>query len=222
MKEHVLSGFNASRAAILKSTIGMVVEKKKCSNWVPYQLKPKDVKQRFFASERLLQRQNRIRFLHHIVTGNEKWVHYDSLKRRKSCEMPRHASTSTARPNIYSAKVMFCIWWEHLSVAYYEPLKLSETITRDWYWTQSMRLSRSLKEKRPQYQETHDKVILQHDTAWPHVTRPVKAYLETLKWEVLLQPLYSPDIPPFDYHLFRSMTHGLAYLLATDSTLNHK
>jgi len=43
-----------------------------------------------------------------------------------------------------------------------------------------------------------------------HVAAPVKIYLETLKWEVLPHPPYSPDIAPFDYHLFRSMTHGLS------------
>lgn len=56
----------------------------------------------------------------------------------------------------------------------------------------------------------HEKVILQHDNARPHVAKPVKTYLETLKWEVLPHPQYSPDIAPSDYYLFRSMAHGLA------------
>jgi len=43
-----------------------------------------------------------------------------------------------------------------------------------------------------------------------HIAAPVKTYLETLKWEVLPHPSYSPDIAPSDYHLFRSMTHGLS------------
>ncbi|KAG5327264.1 MOS1T transposase, partial [Pseudoatta argentina] len=43
-----------------------------------------------------------------------------------------------------------------------------------------------------------------------HVAKPVKTYLETLKWEVLPHPPYSPDIAPSDFHLFRSMAHGLA------------
>ncbi|KAG5308900.1 MOS1T transposase, partial [Pseudoatta argentina] len=83
-------------------------------------------------------------------------------------------------------------------------------ITGDRYRLQLMRLSRALKEKRPLYAQRHDKVILLHDNARPHVAKPVKTYLETLKWEVLPHPLYSPDIAPSDFHLFRSMAHGLA------------
>ncbi|KAG5324314.1 MOS1T transposase, partial [Pseudoatta argentina] len=84
------------------------------------------------------------------------------------------------------------------------------TITGDRYRLQLMRLSRALKEKRPLYAQRHDKVILLHDNARPHVAKPVKTYLETLKWEVLPHPPYSPDIAPSDFHLFRSMAHGLA------------
>ncbi|KAG5314411.1 MOS1T transposase, partial [Pseudoatta argentina] len=73
------------------------------------------------------------------------------------------------------------------------------------YGDQLMRLSRAFKEKRPLYAQRHDKVILLHDNARPHVAKPVKTYLETLKWEVLPHPPYSPDIAPSDFPLFRSM-----------------
>ena len=104
--------------------------------------------------------------------------------------MPGRAFTSTVRPNIHGAKVMLCIWWDQLGVVSYELFKTGETITGDWYRTQLMRLSRELKEKRLQYQERHQKVILQHDNDRPHVARPVKTYLETLKWEILPHPPY--------------------------------
>ncbi|EGI59573.1 Mariner Mos1 transposase, partial [Acromyrmex echinatior] len=48
------------------------------------------------------------------------------------------------------------------------------------------------------------------DNARPHVAAPVKTYMETLNWEVLPYLPYSPDIVPSDYHLFRSMAHGLS------------
>ena len=91
---------------------------------------------------------------------------------------------NASRTVILTSKVMLCIWWDQLGVMYYELLKPTETITGDRYRTQLMRLSR-LKDKRPQYNERHDKVILQHDNARPHVAKVVKTYLETLKWEVL-------------------------------------
>ena len=187
--------------------MGMI---QKEGTWVPYELKPRDVERRLCVCEQLVQRYKRKGFLHHIVTGDEKWIHYDNPKRKKSWGYPGHASTSTAKPNIHGSKIMLCIWWDQLGVVYYEVLKPSETITGARYRTQLMRLSRALKDKRPQYSERHDKVILQHDNARPHVAKEVKTYLETLKWEVLPHPPYSPDIAPSDYHLFRSMAHGLA------------
>jgi len=48
------------------------------------QLKSKDVERRLFTCEHLLQWQKRKGFLHHIVTGDEKWIHYDNPKRRIS------------------------------------------------------------------------------------------------------------------------------------------
>ena len=77
-----------------------------------------------------------------------------------------------------------CSWWDQLGVVYYELLKPNETITGALYRTQLMRLSRALKEKRAHYYSRHDKVILLHDNARPHVAASVKTYLETLNWEV--------------------------------------
>ncbi|GJQ77106.1 hypothetical protein Trydic_g23675 [Trypoxylus dichotomus] len=73
-----------------------------------------------------------------------------------------------------------------------------------------MRLSQVLREKRPQYEQRHENVILQRDTARLHVAKPVRTYLETLRWKVLPQLLYSLEIAPSDYHSFRSMAHSLA------------
>lgn len=182
----------------------------KQGTWVPYELKERDVERRFSICTLLLERQERKGFLHRIVTGDEKWIHYDNPKQKKSWVLPGEPSTSTAKQNIHGKKVMLCIWWDQLGVVYYELLKQNETITGECYRMQLIRLSRALKEKRPQYAKRHDKIILQHDNARPHVAFVVKTYLKTLRWEVLAHPPYSPDIAPSDYHLFRSMTHGLA------------
>jgi len=54
------------------------------------------------------------------------------------------------------------------------------------YRLQLIRLSRALREKRPEYEQRHDKIILLYDNARSHVTKVVKKYLEyLLKWDVL-------------------------------------
>ena len=63
---------------------------------------------------------------------------------------------------------------EDADVIYYELLKPNETVTEKRYRMQLMRLSRALREKQPQYEQMHEKVILQHDNARPHVAKPVE------------------------------------------------
>jgi len=46
----------------------------KQGNWVPYELKLRDVERQFCISEMLLERYKRKSFLHRIVTGDEKSI----------------------------------------------------------------------------------------------------------------------------------------------------
>jgi len=61
--------------------LGMI---QKQEHWVPYELKPRNVERRLFRREELLQRQKRKGFLHRIVTGDEKWMHYDNPTHKRS------------------------------------------------------------------------------------------------------------------------------------------
>jgi len=182
----------------------------KQGNWVPYELKSRNVERRFFTCEQLIQRQQRKGFLHRIVTGNEKWIFYDNPKKKKYYTKPSQSlpstSISTLWPNIHGSK-------NHALYLIEYPPKGSCLVwaAETWrfhyrYWLLLIHLSRALREKRPKYKQRHerDKVILLHDNARPHVVKVVKKYLETLKWDVLPHP-YSPDIAPSDYWLFRRM-----------------
>lgn len=208
-QEELAAVLGVTRQAISSrlKALGMIQKEGK---WIPHELKPRDIERRLVMCELLVQRHNRKGFLHRIVTGDEKWILFSNPKRKKSWGSPGHTPTSSARPNIHSSKVMLSIWWDQLGVIYYELLKPGETITAERYRKQLMSLSQALREKRSEYSSRHDKVILLHDNARPHVAQPVKNYLNTIKWDVLPHPPYSPDLAPSDFHLFRSMAHGLA------------
>ena len=123
-----------------------------------------------------------------------------------------YVSTSTARPNIDGTKVMLCIGWDQLGVVYYELLKPNESITGDRYRNAIDAFEPSIEgETAPVPRETRQSCHPAWQYVRSHVARPVKTYLETLKWEVLSHPPYSSDVTPSDYHLFRSMAHGLAH-----------
>ena len=80
----------------------------KQGNWIPYELTPRNVECRFSTCEMLLTRHKRKGFLHRIVTGDEKWIHYDKPKMD------------------HRKKLLLCIWWYQLGVVYYELLKPNE------------------------------------------------------------------------------------------------
>jgi len=104
----------AESLKVAQSTISMrlkaLVMIQKQGNWVPVVwIEAKKPGKTFFHNEQLLQWQKRKGFLHRIVTGDEKWIYYDNPKRKKLWSKPGHASTSTAKPNIYGSKLMLFI-----------------------------------------------------------------------------------------------------------------
>ena len=141
---------------------------------MPYELKPRE--RRFFTCEQLIQRQQRKGFLHRIMTGDEKWIFYD-LKKKKYYSKPDQSlpsiSISISWPNIHGLKIMLCIWWDQKGLV--QLWKPGDSIMDNRYRLQLIHLSRALREKRPEYEQRHDKVILLHDNARPHVAKVVNA-----------------------------------------------
>ncbi|GBM69975.1 Mariner Mos1 transposase [Araneus ventricosus] len=93
-------------------------------------------------------------------------------------------------------------------VVYHELLKSSETVDCSQYQQQIVKSHPTLIVKELQGSRRHDKVILFHDNASPHIGKTVKSMLKNVACEAL-PPLYSPDLAPSDFHLFRSMVHTL-------------
>jgi len=66
-------------------------------------------------------------------------------------------------------------------------------------------MNETLLEKRPAVASNRRKVRLLPDNARSHVAKVIKETLMQPEWEVLPHPVYSPDLAPSNYYLFRSM-----------------
>ena len=71
----------------------------KSCRWVPHELYDRQMEKRKNTWDILLARYKTKSFLHHIVTGGEKWIYFENPKRKKSWLDPGARSTSTARQN---------------------------------------------------------------------------------------------------------------------------
>ena len=71
-----------------------------------------------------------------------------------------------------------------------------------------MKLDKEIKEKRPEL-ATFKGVIFYQVNARPHTSLVTRKQLLELGAEVLPHPLYSPNLAPSDYHVFRSLQNHL-------------
>lgn len=173
----------------------------KWCRWISHQLSEKHIADRISIASSLLSRQQYEPFLDRLVTGDEKWIVYDNVVRKRAKVMPSISPPTVAKANIHQKKLMCCIWWDCRGPIYWEILQPNQTVTADLYCDQLTRLDAKICELRPALYNRKG-VIFQHDNARPHVALRTK---QKLGYEVLSHPPYSPDLAPSDYHLFLSM-----------------
>ncbi|GFV99573.1 mariner Mos1 transposase [Trichonephila clavipes] len=64
-----------------------------------HEIKGRQQENRKIVWEMLVARYKRKSYLHRIVTGDEKWIYFENLKRNRSYVDPGQPFKSTARPN---------------------------------------------------------------------------------------------------------------------------
>jgi len=139
-------GVTQQAISVRLHTMGKI---QKEGRWVSHELCEDNKQRQRDTALTLLSKFWKKDFLHKIITGDEKWILYDNLKRRKSSVDPGQSSTSTPKTNIHVKKVLLCTWWDWKHMLYYQLLQLGEAITADRYQQELCNLSDALEEKRP-------------------------------------------------------------------------
>jgi len=198
---------NISHTTIEKhlKCVGLV---KKLDIWVPHELKEIHLTQRINICDMHLKRNETDPFLKRIITGDEKWVVYSNIIRKRSWCKHDEAAQTTLKAELHQKKIMLSIWWDYKGVVYFELLPRNQTINSDVYCQQLMKLDEAIKEKRPELANRRG-LVFHHDNARPHTSLATRRKLLELGWEVMQHPPYSPDLAPSDYHLFRSLQNSL-------------
>jgi len=212
LDRHVTEREIGEKLKIPKSTIHDHIKRlglvKKLDIWVPHQLKEIHLTKRIDACDVHLKRNESDPFLKRIITGDEKWIIYDNVNRKRSWSKHDEPPQTISKADIHQKKILLSIWWDWKGVVYFELLPRNQMINTEVYCRQLDQLNAAIMEKRPELVNRRG-VIFHQDNARPHTSLITRQKLMELGWELMLHPPYSPDLAPSDYYLFRSLQNHL-------------
>lgn len=180
----------------------------KYSRWVPHEMSEKNLHDRIVICTSLLARNRNEPFLDRLITGDEKWITYENIVRKRGYSAPGKHVPPISKPSFSLKKRMLCIWWDVKGPIHYKLLKPNEKIDSQLYCRQLDDLNEALIKMRPAL-VNRKQIILHHDNARPHAASGTRKKIAELGWEILSHPPYSPDLAPSDYHLFLSLQNFL-------------
>ena len=117
--------------------------------WVPHKLSEKNLTDRVSAYGSMLSRLESDNFLDRIVTGDEKWILYANVVRKKQWLSRGEKAVPTPRSGLHPQKIMMCVLWDVFGVIPFELLERGQTVTSDLYCSQLDRFASALSTKRP-------------------------------------------------------------------------
>ena len=103
-----------------------------------------------------------------MVTGDEKWVTYDNVKRKRSWSKSGEAAQTMVKPGLTARKVALCAWWDWQGIIHYVLLPYGQTLNSDLYYQQLDRLKAALMQKRPSL-INRSQIVFHQDNARPHI-----------------------------------------------------
>ena len=144
-----------SKLVYQKSTIHRQIKihglVKKLDIWVPHELKEIHLTNPFNACDMHFKRNKFDPFLKPIITGDEKWIVYNNVSRKRSLSKHDEAPQTTSKADIHQKKTMLSVWWAWQRVVYFELLPKNQTINSDVYCQQLDQLKTAISKKRPEW-----------------------------------------------------------------------
>ena len=101
--------------------------------WIPRKLSEKNLLDRISTCNSLCKRKENVPFLKQIVTGDEKWILYNNVERKRFWGKRNEPPPTTSKASLHPEKVMLCTWWDWKGVLYYELLPENQTINCNRY-----------------------------------------------------------------------------------------
>jgi len=77
--------------------------------WVPHNLSDKNLMDRISICDLLLKRNENYPFLKWMITGDEKWIVYNNVQRKRSWGKKDKPPQTIPKQNIHAKKVMLCL-----------------------------------------------------------------------------------------------------------------
>ena len=106
-----------------------------------------------------------------------------------------------------AGKVMASVFWDAHGIIFIDYLEKGKTITGAYYCELLDRLKTEIAIKRPHLAKK--KALYHHDNAPAHSSMIAQAKLHEIKFEMVPQPPYSPDLSPSDFYLFPNLKRWL-------------
>lgn len=81
----------------------------KLDTWVPHLLPERNKLNRMTVALSLLERNKKEHFLDRMVTGNEKWILYNNVQRKRTWKKAAEGAEPVAKAGLHPMKVLLCV-----------------------------------------------------------------------------------------------------------------
>ena len=128
--EEVATSLNVNLSTIFRCLKNMGFDLK-LNIWVPHLLTERNKIEWISAAISLLGRLKNEPFLDRLVMGDEKWVLYNNVQRKRTWKQAGEHGDAMAKTSLHPMKVMLCVWWDCKAIIHFEFLPAGQTIDSD-------------------------------------------------------------------------------------------